>query len=454
MMKKNIFKEFPDLSNCKITILGLGYVGLPLAVEFAKNSKCIKTGNSINRKVIGFDINKERINQLKNCFDKTMELDVEDKKYIKLINLTTDIQDIYDSDVFIVTVPTPIDASKNPILEPLKSATTTIANALLKKHQEDLDHKKSIIIYESTVFPGATEEICIPIIEQITNLKVDDDFNYGYSPERINPGDKVNKLTSIKKITSGNNELTKIWIDQLYSSIIEAGTFAVSSIKTAEAAKIIENTQRDMNIALINEFALIFRRMGINTKEVIDAASTKWNFIKLFPGLVGGHCIGVDPYYLTYKSKEVGYLPNLIITARKVNDSMGGNIVKELVKSMVKKSIDIFRSNILIMGFAFKENCPDIRNTGVLNVYNELIDYECKIDIYDPIVDKKEVFQEYGIEIYDEIPQKKYSGILIAVGHTCFKEKGIKNIKKYARKNSVILDLKYLFNQKDGLDFL
>ena len=313
-MEEFAVKNFPDLINCKITILGLGYVGLPLAVEFAKNSKCIKTGNSINRKVIGFDINKERINQLKNCFDKTMELDVEDKKYIKLINLTTDIQDIYDSDVFIVTVPTPIDASKNPILEPLKSATTTIANALLKKHQEDLDHKKSIIIYESTVFPGATEEICIPIIEQITNLKVDDDFNYGYSPERINPGDKVNKLKSIKKITSGNNELTKVWIDQLYSSIIEANTFAVSSIKTAEAAKIIENTQRDMNIALINEFALIFRRMGINTKEVIDAASTKWNFIKLFPGLVGGHCIGVDPYYLTYKSKEVGYLPNLIIT--------------------------------------------------------------------------------------------------------------------------------------------
>ena len=453
-MKKNIFKEFPDLLNCKITVLGLGYVGLPLAVEFAKNLKCKKTGDRITRKITGFDINEERINQLQNCYDKTMELDDEDKKYIRLITFTTDIQDIYDSDVFIVTVPTPIDSAKNPILEPLKSATTTIANALLKKHQEDLDHEKSIIIYESTVFPGATEEVCIPIIEKITNLKVNYDFNYGYSPERINPGDKVNKLKSIKKITSGNNESSKVWIDQLYSSIIEAGTFSVSTIKTAEAAKIIENTQRDINIALINEFALIFRRMGINTKEVIDAASTKWNFIKLFPGLVGGHCIGVDPYYLTYKSKEVGYLPNLIITARKVNDAMGANIVKELVKSMVKKSIEIFRSNILIMGFAFKENCPDIRNTGVFNVYNELIDYECNIDIYDPIVDKKEVFQEYGIEIYDEIPQKKYSGILIAVGHNCFKEMGINNIQKYTRKNCVILDLKYLFNEKDGLDFL
>ena len=453
-MINNKEKKFPDLTNCKITILGLGYVGLPLAVEFAKTLICKKTGNDIRRKIIGFDINEERINELKRGFDKTMELDDEDKKYLEEIIFTKDSQDIYSSDIFIVTVPTPIDSSKNPILEPLKSATTTIANALLKKHQEGLDDKKSIIIYESTVFPGATEEICIPIIEQITNLKVNDDFNYGYSPERINPGDKVNKLKSIKKITSGNNESSKVWIDQLYSSIIEAGTFSVSSIKTAEAAKIIENTQRDINIALINEFALIFRRMGINTKEVIDAASTKWNFIKLFPGLVGGHCIGVDPYYLTYKSKEVGYLPNLIITARKVNDSMGGNIVKELVKSMVKKSIDIFRSNILIMGFAFKENCPDIRNTGVFNIYNELIDYECKIDIYDPIVNKKEVFQEYGIKIYDEIPHKKYSGILIAVGHTYFKEKGIKNIKKYARKNSVILDIKYLFNQNGELDFL
>ena len=453
-MKKKIFKEFPDLTNCKITILGLGYVGLPLAVEFAKTLICKKTGDKINRKIIGFDINEERINQLKEGFDNTMELEDEDKKYLKQIIFTKETEDIYSSDVFIVTVPTPIDSSKNPILEPLKSATTTIANALLKKHKEGLNKKKSIIIYESTVFPGATEEICIPIIETITSFKINDDFNYGYSPERINPGDKVNKLKSIKKITSGNDEFSKIWIDNLYSSIIEAGTFSVSSIKTAEASKIIENTQRDINIALINEFALIFRRMGINTKEVIDAASTKWNFIKLFPGLVGGHCIGVDPYYLTYKSKEVGYFPNLIISARKVNDSMGGNIVKELVKSMVKKSIDIFRSNILIMGFAFKENCPDIRNTGVFNVYNELIDYECNIDVYDPIVDKNEVFKEYGVEILDKIPEKKYAGILIAVGHNCFKEKGIKNIKKYASKNCVILDLKYLFDKKDGLDFL
>ncbi|WP_288247115.1 nucleotide sugar dehydrogenase [uncultured Prochlorococcus sp.] len=451
-MRKKIFKEFPSLLNCKITVLGMGYVGLPLAVEFAKSYKAKNSLKKFSRNVIGFDIDKIRIKELKNCFDKTMEIDEKDKKNLKKIIFTDDIKDIYDSDVFIVTVPTPIDSAKKPILDPLISVTKTIGYALIKKKKEFLDNKKTVIIYESTVFPGATEEICIPIITKMTGLKVNEDFNYGYSPERINPGDKVNKLKSIKKITSGNDECSKIWIDSLYSSIIEAGTVPVSSVKTAEAAKIIENTQRDVNIALINELALIFQKMGINTKDVIEAASTKWNFIKLYPGLVGGHCIGVDPYYLSYKSKEVGYFPNLINSARKVNDSMGLNIVKVLVKSMIKKSIEINGSNILIMGFSFKENCPDFRNTGVLNVYNELIDYECNVDIYDPVVNKNEVIQKYGIKIYDKFPEKKYSAILIAVGHKCFQDEGFENIKKYTKNNYVILDLKYLFYKKDGID--
>ena len=312
------------------------------------------------------------------------------------------------------------------------------------------EHIKKIIIFESTVYPGATEEFCIPIIEEVTNLKRNVDFVFGYSPERINPGDKKHRLSTIKKVTSGSDEESRNWIDKLYGSIISADTFSASNIKVAEAAKVIENTQRDLNIALINELALIFQKMGIDTKEVIEAASTKWNFVKLFPGLVGGHCIGVDPYYLTYKSMKIGYVPNVILAGRKMNDSMGTNIAKLLLKEMVKNSIVLNSAEVLIMGFSFKENCPDFRNTGVLSVFNELRDFSCNLTVFDPLVDKNKVFEAHKINIYNEIPKKKFNAILIAVGHSCFKKMGLKKIKEYCYANSVIFDLKYIFESNNN----
>ena len=311
--------------------------------------------------------------------------------------------------------------------------------------------KRKIVIFESTVYPGATEEICIPIIEKITNLRRNIDFGYGYSPERINPGDKEHRLTKIKKVTSGSNEETRIWVDEFYRSILEAGTFSVSNVKTAEASKIIENTQRDLNIALINELSLIFQKMGLNTKEVLDAAATKWNFIKFFPGLVGGHCIGVDPYYLTYKSRKIGYSPNVILSGRKINDSMGSELAKILLKEMVKRSIVINSSRILVMGFSFKQNCPDFRNTGVVNVLQELREFSCEVSVYDPWVDKEKVYETYNIMMIDRIPKEKFNAVLIAVGHTSFKDLGLDKIKSYCHKNMVILDLNYIFNKEKNV---
>ena len=448
-MSENINKELPLNHNCIISIIGIGYVGLPLAIEFAKTTICKRTGEKLDRKIFGFDINKNRIEQLKDGYDYTSEINDYEKEFLNDIHFTNNYKDILNSDVYIITVPTPIDSQKIPNLKPLDSACRTVAKSIMNSINNK--QTKQVIIFESTVYPGATEEFCIPIIEDITNLKRNIDFVFGYSPERINPGDKKHRLSTIKKITSGSDESSRNWIDKLYGSIISAGTLSVSDIKVAEAAKVIENTQRDLNIALINELALIFQKMGIDTKEVIEAASTKWNFVKLFPGLVGGHCIGVDPYYLTYKSMKIGYVPNVILSGRRMNDSMGANIAKLLLKEMVKNSIVINAAEVLIMGFSFKENCPDFRNTGVLNLFNELKDFSCNLTVFDPLVDKNRVFKAHKIKVHKEIPKKKFNAILIAVGHSYFKKMGLKKIKEYCYSNSVIFDLKYIFETNDNI---
>ena len=450
-MVKNIKKELPFDFECKLCVIGLGYVGLPLAIQFARTNICKATGKKIKREVLGFDVDTNRINELKKGYDSTLELIEEENKFLSKIKFTNEIDHIYDSDIFIITVPTPIDSQKKPDLKPLISASETISKCLVKAKKNKILEKRKIIILESTVYPGATEEICIPIIEKETNLRKNIEFSYGYSPERINPGDKLHRLNDIKKVTSGSDEETRLWVDRFYKSIIEAGTFSAISIKSAEAAKVIENTQRDLNIALINELALIFYKFGLNSKEVLDAAGTKWNFIKLFPGLVGGHCIGVDPYYLTYKALQIGYSPNLILAGRKVNDEMGSKIAKILLREMVKRSIIINKAKILIMGFSFKKNCTDFRNTGVVGVIKELEDFSCEVSVYDPMVDKQKVYNTYNVKILDEIPIKKFNAVLIAVGHSSFKDLGINTIKNYCVDNMVIFDLNYLFDKEDNV---
>jgi len=437
-------KYLPSIYSCKVTIVGMGYVGLPLAIEFAKTDFCKKTGNKLNREVFGFDIDTNRINDLTNSYDSNSDLEDEDLVHLKKITFTNDLNDISDSDVFIIAVPTPIDKNKIPNFKPLEIASINVGNCLLNLRADESLNKK-IIIFESTVYPGLTEELCIPIIEENSNLKSMEDFSFGYSPERINPGDKDHTLSKVKKITSGSDDESRLWIDHFYASIIEAGTFSVSNIKIAEAAKIIENVQRDLNIALINELSLMFQQMGIDTEEVIEAASTKWNFIKLFPGLVGGHCIGVDPYYLIHKSKQLGYLPEVLLAGRRMNNIMGSRVAKLLMKEMVKRSIIINNSNILILGFSFKENSRDFRNTGIINVYNELQDFSCNVDIYDPLVDPNKVFNIYNLKVLNVIPRKKYDAILIAVGHSCFKDIGLHELKKLIINNGIIFDLKYIY---------
>ncbi len=436
-------KYLPSIYSCKVTIVGMGYVGLPLAIEFAKTDFCKKTGNKLNRQVFGFDIDTNRINDLTNSYDSNSDLDDEDLSHLKKITFTSDLKDISDSDVFIIAVPTPIDKNKIPNFKPLEIASINVGNCLLNPRAASLN--KKIIIFESTVYPGLTEELCIPIIEENSNLISMEDFSFGYSPERINPGDKDHTLSKVKKITSGSDDESRLWIDHFYASIIEAGTFSVSNIRIAEAAKIIENVQRDLNIALINELSLMFQQMEIDTQEVIEAASTKWNFIKLFPGLVGGHCIGVDPYYLIHKSKQLGYVPEVLLAGRRMNNIMGSRVAKLLIKEMIKRSIIINNSNILILGFSFKENSRDFRNTGIINVYKELKDFSCNVDIYDPLVDTNKAFNIYNLKVLNEIPRKKYDAILIAVGHSCFKDIGLHELKKLIINNGIIFDLKYIF---------
>ncbi len=420
------------LSNVELCIVGLGYVGLPLAVEFAKKYR-----------TIGFDLNINRVNELSSGVDSTLEVSNAELREAQQLEFTTDVNSIAECNVFIVAVPTPIDAAKRPDFRPLEGASRTVAKAL---------KKGDVVVFESTVYPGATEEVCVPLLEEGSGLKYNLDFFCGYSPERINPGDKLHRLPSIVKITSGSTPETALFVDGLYKSIITAGTFLASSIKVAEAAKVIENTQRDVNIALINELALIFEKLDINTREVLAAAGTKWNFLPFFPGLVGGHCIGVDPYYLTHKAQEVGYHPNMILAGRRLNDNMGHYIASTVIKKMVQKGIDTANSRILVMGLTFKENCPDLRNTRVTDIITEFAEYGISVDVYDPWVKTADAFREYRIGLVENLQDNTYSGIVIAVAHQQFAEMSIGQLRKLCKDKSVIYDVKSLFprDQVDG----
>ena len=410
----------------KICVIGLGYVGLPLAHAFSEKYE-----------VIGFDINVQRVEELNNGFDKTEELnEVQVKEALQNgMKFSLDLEDIKDCDIYIVTVPTPIDRNNKPDLIPLIKSSQTVGKVL---------KKDDIVIYESTVYPGVTEEVCVPELEKTSGLKFNVDFFAGYSPERINPGDKEHTVTKILKVTAGSTPEIATKVDELYKSIVTAGTHKASSIKVAEASKVIENTQRDVNIALINELALIFNTMNINTNEVIEAAATKWNFIKLTPGLVGGHCIGVDPYYLTYKAEELGYKPNLILGARQINNGMSKYVAERTIKLMIKKGIQIKDSKVLILGITFKENCPDVRNTKVVDIISEMTEYGCNIDITDTWADAKEVKDEYGFDLINDYNFDEYQAVILAVGHDEYKTLRLKN------ENQVIFDIKSILANSDG----
>tara|TARA_B110000046_G_scaffold185600_1_gene228021 strand:- start:860 stop:2140 length:1281 start_codon:yes stop_codon:yes gene_type:complete len=411
----------------KIAIVGLGYVGLPLALEFAKK-----------RKVIGFDINEERIKELNSGVDKNLEFNKEELQNSKQLKFTDSKEDLKYANCFIITVPTPIDELKKPDLRPLLKSSEMIGNII---------KKGDLIIYESTVYPGCVEEVCVPVLEKFSNLIFNKDFFCGYSPERINPGDKNHTISNIKKITSGSTPEISDLVDDLYNEIITVGTHKASCIKVAEAAKVIENTQRDLNIALINELSIIFNKLKIDTKEVLDAAGSKWNFLPFKPGLVGGHCIGVDPYYLTYKAESIGYEARIILAGREINDNMGNHVVSELIKEMKKKNIEIKGSKILVMGLTFKENCADIRNSGVNTVIEGLKKYNCNLDLYDPWADSKEIKRTYGIDPKLSLDHNTYEGVIVAVAHKKFQDMGEIEILNLCKKNHVIYDLKYLFSK-------
>jgi len=416
-------------SKTAIGVVGLGYVGLPLAVEFGRK-----------RPVIGFDTNDVRIEELSKGIDRTLETTDKELSEAVYLSYTNNIEDLKDCNIYIVTVPTPIDHDKKPDLDPLVKASKAIGSIL---------KTGDIVIYESTVYPGATEEICVPILEEQSGLSFNNDFFCGYSPERINPGDKEHRITNIRKVTSGSTPEIAKKIDKLYQEIITEGTYLAKSIKVAEAAKVIENTQRDVNIALINELSLIFNELDIDTESVLDAAGTKWNFLPFRPGLVGGHCIGVDPYYLTFKALEVGYNPEIILAGRKINDNMSVFIADQISKLMTKKDISINGANILMMGLAFKENCPDIRNTKVVDLIEALKNYSCRVDVYDPWVDKLEAMNHFNIELINTPSKGKYDAIVLAVAHDRFKDYSPNEIKDFGKENHVIYDIKYLLSADD-----
>ena len=418
-----------DIKNIKIAVIGLGYVGLPLAVEFGKHLP-----------VVGFDINATRISALAAGTDHTLEVSDEELTQALHLSYSSDIQVLKDCNFFIVTVPTPIDDYKQPDLTPLIKASEAIGS-LLK--QDD------IVVYESTVYPGATEEVCIPVLEKVSGLTFNQDFYAGYSPERINPGDKEHRVTNILKVTAGSTPEVADFVDEVYNLIITAGTHKAASIKVAEAAKVIENTQRDVNIALINELAVIFNKMGIDTQAVLEAAGTKWNFLPFRPGLVGGHCIGVDPYYLTHKAQAIGYNPEIILAGRRLNDSMGEYVVTQLIKTMIKKRIQVEGAKVLVLGLSFKENCPDVRNTKVIDIVHELEEYNIEVDVYDPWVDKAEAEREYNVTPISKPAMNNYDGIILAVAHNEFVELGVEQIRAFGKNEHVLYDLKYVFTKED-----
>lgn len=408
----------------KIAVVGLGYVGLPLAVEFGKQ-----------RAVVGFDVKADRIKELAGGSDSTLEVTAEELASAGQLQFSSDPESLADCDVYIVTVPTPVDEARRPDLSPLIGASTTIGRYL---------SAGNVVIYESTVYPGATEEDCVPVLERESGLSLNKDFYVGYSPERINPGDKAHRLPGICKVTSGSTPEAAEFVDALYASIITAGTYKASSIRVAEAAKVIENTQRDLNIALVNELAMIFNRLGIDTEEVLLAAGTKWNFLPFRPGLVGGHCIGVDPYYLTHKAQSIGYHPEIVLAGRRINDGMGRFVAGEMVKQMLKAKIQVSGSKVLVLGLTFKENCPDLRNTRVIDVIEELVEYDVNIDVHDPWVDAKDAQAHYGVNMVETPMAGEYDAILLAVGHKQYAEMGVDAIRTFGRLKHVLYDLKYV----------
>jgi len=410
----------------RLAIIGLGYVGLPLAVEFGKH-----------RPTVGFDVNKARVAELVGGEDRTLEVGAEELAAAIDLRFTSDTADLAECNCFIVCVPTPIDRHKRPDLTPLLRASETVGKAL---------KRGALVIYESTVYPGATEEDCVPVLERVSGLRFNTDFYAGYSPERINPGDKTHRLTNIRKVTSGSTPEAAALVDALYNEVVSVGTHPASSIRVAEAAKVIENTQRDLNIALVNELAMIFARLGIDTEEVLKAAGTKWNFLNFRPGLVGGHCIGVDPYYLTHKSQEIGHNPEVILAGRRINDEMGSYIASRLVKEMTRRGILVRGARVLVMGLTFKENCPDLRNTRVVDIVTELRDYLCEVDVYDPWVDMEDAAAEYGVRMVTQPETAAYDAVVLAVAHDEFREMGAARIRTFGKPEQILFDVKYLFS--------
>jgi UDP-N-acetyl-D-galactosamine dehydrogenase len=414
-----------NLRKCRIAVVGLGYVGLPLAVEFGKHFE-----------TIGFDVNPHRVAQLRKGRDSTLEVSRAELRSARRLTFTTDLERLRRCRVFIVTVPTPIDGYKRPDLSPLERASESVGAVL---------SKGAVVIYESTVYPGCTEEVCVPILERVSGLKFNRDFFTGYSPERINPGDKEHRLTTIRKVTSGSTPEIADFVDQLYGTIVTAGTHKTSSIRVAEAAKVIENTQRDVNIALINELALIFNRLGIDTEEVLNAAGSKWNFLPFRPGLVGGHCIGVDPYYLTHKAQEIGYHPEMILAGRRLNDNMALHVAEQITRLMAAKRIHVKGARVLVLGITFKENCPDIRNSKVADVVRELVKQGALVEVYDPWASATECRHEYGLTLVRELKSSRYDAAVVAVAHRQFRELGARGVRRLCRRKHVLYDIKHVF---------
>ena len=450
----------PPLFNCPVAMIGLGYVGLPLAVEFAKLQACKRTGSPLKHRVIGLDINSQRLDELRSGHDRTRESSSAELQAAKLLEFTNDQTQLATADVFVVTVPTPIDTAKRPNLTPLEKASTTVGQALKARAELQAQNGQAqttpLVIYESTVYPGATEEVCVPILEQESGLRFNATepgagFMCGYSPERINPGDTEHKLTKIIKVTSGSTAEAAAWVDGFYGSIIEAGTHLAPSIQVAEAAKVIENTQRDLNIALVNELAIIFRQLGIDTLDVLEAASTKWNFLPFRPGLVGGHCIGVDPYYLTHKAEQLGYHPQVVLAGRRINDGMGRWLAEQLVLGLAQRRQPVVGTRVLVLGLSFKENCPDLRNTKVVDLIRGLERYGMEVEVVDPWVDAEEARREYGLGVQAAIPQQgRYGAVVAAVAHRQFTEFTADQWRLLLVSNGVLLDLKGIVPRELG----
>ena len=446
---------FPDLRACTVAVIGLGYVGLPLAVEFSKPQICRRTGAALKRRVIGFDTNRKRLAELSKGFDRTSEINTLELHAAEKLEFTSDPALLAAADVFVVTVPTPIDSAKRPHLIPLETASISVGIALKSRAAEGAI-TTPLVIYESTVYPGVTEEVCVPILTRESGLCFNSaapgrGFYCGYSPERINPGDTEHKLTKVTKVTSGSTPEAAAWIDNFYGSIIDAGTYPATSIKVAEAAKVIENTQRDLNIALVNEFAIIFRRMGLDTLDILEAAGSKWNFLPFRPGLAGGHCIGVDPYYLTHKAEQLGYHPQLVLAGRRINDCMGGWLAEQLVLGLAERRQAVVGTRVLMLGLSFKENCPDLRNTKVVDMIQGLEGYGMHVEVVDPWVDPEEALSEYGLKVLSEIPPSvSYRAVVAALAHRQFMALSVKRWQQLLLPSGVLFDLKGIVPRELG----